>query len=153
MICRKPLYIPIETYNSLPKETKALITKLTHEGCLAYATRCVEYDPNCNCIKYGTGYFLTNPDTGSFELPIRHYTVSYEMRDEDKATLCVETKDKRICVDADLTKPAHMEEELRKQGIDIDYSDTRYITRVIKTETAQWEHHCNGITKILEHLS
>ncbi len=74
-------------------------------------------------------------------------------RDEDKATLCVETKDKRICVDADLTKPAHMEEELRKQGVDIDYTDTRYITRVIKAETAQWEHHCNGITKILEHLS
>ena len=153
MTCRKPLYIPIEVYNSLPRETKALITKLTREGCLAYTTRCVEYDPNCNCIKYGTGYFLTNPDAGSFELPIRHYTVTYEMRGENKATLCVETKDKRICIDADLTKPAHMEEELRKQGIDIDYSDTRYITRVIKAETTQWEHHCSEVSKILEHLT
>ena len=78
MTCRKPLYIPIEIYNNLPRNIKALITKLVKKGCIAYTTSCVEYDSNCNCVKYGTGYFLTNPDTGSFELPIRHYTaVSY----------------------------------------------------------------------------
>jgi len=150
MTCRKPMYIPIEVYNNLPKNTKALITKLVNKGCMAYTTSCIEYDSDCNCIKRGTGYFITNPDIGSFELPIRHYMVDYELTSTNKARVCI----RGICVEIDLNKPkpATAAEEFKRQGIEIDLSDMNYIARLIKVWIGQWEYRCNQINKILEYI-
>ena len=68
-----------------------------------------------------------------FELPIRHYVVNYKLKDKDKALVCI----RGVCVEIDLNKPrpATTAEEFKKQGIDIDLTDIKYIVRVIKIYT------------------
>jgi len=68
-----------------------------------------------------------------FELPIRHYVINYKLKDKDKALVCI----RGVCVEIDLNKPkpATTAEEFRRQGIDIDLTDIKYIVRVIKIYT------------------
>ena len=68
-----------------------------------------------------------------FELPIRHYVINYKLKDKDKALVCI----RGVCVEIDLNKPkpATTAEEFKKQGIEIDLTDIKYIVRVIKIYT------------------
>jgi hypothetical protein len=148
MILRR-LCITVEAYASMPRQLKALVTKLAKRGCLEYSTRCVEYGEG-RCTRYATGYFLTI-GAGSFTLPIRGYSVSYEEVGEGRARVCINS----VCLEVDLAKPkpATTAGEFTNRGVEVDLSDINYIVRLIRLEQSQWEHRCGAIIKLLEYLT
>jgi len=142
------LYIDVETYASMPRHLKALVTKLVKRGCLEYSTRCVEYGGG-KCTRYATGYFLTI-GAGSFTLPIRGYSVYYEVVGEGRARVCINS----VCLEVDIAKPkpATTAAEFTNRGVEVDLTDIDYIVRVIRIEQSQWDRRCGAITRLLEYL-